>query len=112
MFPFLISDFVTMEKPQAEQKKGLSMRCPKLQIKNVIGRWSFKLSDGSTWNVKKLKRFNHGHLPLYSDVHAVADFEPDEDELSRLCSAKRPPSPRRYNLRDRTQIRPRERLDP
>ncbi|MCP4350045.1 MAG: transposase family protein, partial [Desulfobacterales bacterium] len=89
-FPFLLGDFVTTEKPKAQQAKGISTRREPLQITKTIGRYTFGLSDGTNWNIRKLKKFN-SDWNLYSDVH-VNGIDSEDNLLHR------------HNLRDRTKI--------
>ncbi|MCP4340947.1 MAG: transposase family protein, partial [Desulfobulbaceae bacterium] len=68
--PFLIGDLITTEKPEAARSKGFNTRRPELQIQGTRGRYTYILSDGSQWNVRKLKRFN-AILPSYSGAETL-----------------------------------------
>ena len=55
--PFQLGDWVTSRKPPAEVSKGANPRSAPKQVTEVLGRWTYKLSDGQTWNAKKLKGY-------------------------------------------------------
>ncbi len=82
-----------------------------MQIIKMISRFTFGLSDGTKWNIRKLKQFNSMPVQLYEDVHAT-DSIPDEAKEPPLEAAS--PSEERISqrLQPRENIRPAPRYSP
>ncbi|MCP4342640.1 MAG: hypothetical protein GY799_28100 [Desulfobulbaceae bacterium] len=100
-------------EPPATVLKGQTPRRPPLQIIKMIGRFTFGLSDGMKWNIRKLKRLNSMPVQLYEDIH-VTDSIPDEVDEAKNPPEAAPPSEDRISqrLRPRENIRPAPRYSP
>ena len=76
--PFMKGDRVRVKLPHV--LKGQSPYSEPREVRKVLGFWTYKLSDGKTWNTRRLKRH---HSPQSDE-----DVDVTED-----------PTARRYNLR-------------
>ncbi len=57
-FPYRVGDFVCTRLPIAEIRKGQPPFSPPKQVIKVLGKWKYRLSDGSTWNARQIIRFH------------------------------------------------------
>jgi len=99
--PFLLGDFVTTTKPGDSYLKGESSRREPLQIVEKWGIWTYGLSDGSRWNIRKLKRYNPTPSLYQEDYEPFTGMDQEEDanppgEIIIRRSSRPPKETERY----------------
>jgi len=83
--PYAVGDMVRVRKPPSTYLKGQNPYSRPLQVIECHGRWNYKLSDGQTWNARRLIR----HRP-----QAPTWDEEDEEVISAARIAPdQPPAP-------------------
>ncbi|MCP3661043.1 MAG: hypothetical protein GY696_00880 [Gammaproteobacteria bacterium] len=55
--PFRLGDWVRVKKPSTQVLKGQSPFAGPYRIIQVLGRWTFRLSDMNVWNCRRLSRY-------------------------------------------------------
>ena len=58
--PYRVGDQVLARRPQV--LKGQSPWSKPLKVTQVLGHWTYRLSDGQKWNARKLRRFHDPEL--------------------------------------------------
>ena len=92
--PYRPGDTVVVRLPTTLVRKGQSPWSKPLQVTEVLGRYSFRLTDGQKWNARRMKRW---YLPSSIWCESDLNIPPaDATTLRRSTRFKRPVS--RYRV--------------
>ncbi len=94
--PFRKGQKVLVWKPQV--LKGHSLFLKPLSVQQVLGNWTYLLTDGKIWNARKLKHYYEPQLQ-WAHLEPAEPAREEEFLVPEQCAAARP-QPRRSQTRN------------
>ena len=89
--PYRMGDLVLAKRPHV--LKGQSPYSKPLRVEQVLGQWTYRLSDGQVWNARRLRRY---FPPVEDDTF---DFDHSDNSASGAQNDSRSLLPRRSHRR-------------
>ncbi len=102
--PFKRGDYVMTKK--AHHLKGTSPYSEPKTVVEVIGDWTYRLSDGQRWNARKMKRFPAAAMTTFAETSSptsvptpAAQTPPAVTTTTTVTQPVAPPAPMRQSTR-------------
>ena len=89
--PYRVGDKVLVRRPGNQVLKGQSVWSKPLRVIDVLGNYTYKVSDGNIWNARKMKRYYEQDMSMEPETNISPRASTATKESVRRSSRARKP---------------------
>ncbi len=82
--PYKVGDIVQFILPKCQVRKGQSPKSRPMEIRSIVGKWDYRLSDGQVWNARRLIRYRPAYRPIPEIEFEEMEYPPRREHTMRL----------------------------